>query len=353
MRAFLEWGMCPAEERGTPPKIHVCPGLQISPELVWNHFDEMLRFKALGRRVDVKVPHIDVVVYSLGSQQIALRDKFWSVIYANRPTNQPDPADDSGSPDKSADSNEPNWQDAIKFFEVISIAKQEEALRYLRKYLAYEMTWCAAIKANIEWVDSVHRKHPHLADSRYREFKQGFQQYRDRFETEHFPAAMEFFKLHHWEEHVRLPDCVRRFLPPGFWPHEPRTEARALVLGAREVPPNDRRIDPARLAFYVEELGCRKVLETRGWFDDRNYVAFLLRAASGQRVAILDCAEVGNAAYLFHIGGHGEEQDRWTNDAVRPKWELLHTGGPCGTFIRRFIHSMHWRERVREYLASH
>lgn len=338
MRAQVIWGLCPIEERSEPPKIHVCPGLRVSPEQLWNRFDEKLKMKALGRTVYVEVPDpADLVEALQENERESLVHAFQSIIEAKNP-----------NPEKKV-----NWQDAITFFETASSEKQLEAVLRLREFIAYDMVAFALLRVNLDWLDSVFKEHPWTTESEHQAYRQELLTFLEHFQTVDLPASSELFKLYYWEERINLPDSVRRLLPPGFWPQALREETRAFELGEREVLHNDRRIDPARLAFYVDELGCRKVLETKGWFHDRNYVAFLLRTASGDRVAILDCAEVGNAAYLFYIGRQVEDRDRWTKDAVRSKWELLQTGGPCGTFVRRFIHSAHWRQQVRQYLASH
>lgn len=164
----------------------------------------------------------------------------------------------------------------------------------------------------------------------------------------------EFLEIFYWEASASPIRAVERFLPPRLraLPRSTPTNPseRGLELdNAAPVARTDPRVDTHRFDFYTVELGCRCVVSPTGWFGDRNYVAFLLRARSGLRLAILDAREYGNAAYVFRIGRHAEGSHReWVNAATSPKDEAREHP----RFLRTFSHCVDWEAHVRRFLEN-
>ncbi len=164
-----------------------------------------------------------------------------------------------------------------------------------------------------------------------------------------------------WSARARDVPDGQQFLPPGFWPRaEPQAEGAVpaedeqLQLGAEEVAAEDERVEVDRDAYYMGELGCLSRLEPQAWFGGRRYIAYIYRALSGELIAILDSATPGNAAYIFRVGTPFKGQpDAWKNDAANTKYELLtRPEDRKGTFIRRFIHAVRWKKRLRQWLEE-
>lgn len=136
------------------------------------------------------------------------------------------------------------------------------------------------------------------------------------------------------------------FLPPGEWPRSEDTES--VVLSTKVVSDSDDRVDPSKLEIYTE-LGCCKIVEPRigSSFESRHYIAFILLARSGARIAVLDTAAKNNAAYLFRVD---QEEKSWLEAATRSKGELIF--GTCApqSFLGRIIHSEGWQGRLRQAL---
>ncbi len=170
----------------------------------------------------------------------------------------------------------------------------------------------------------------------------------------------EFYDTMFWQAAVSPLEPIRRFLPPGSLPPrqqggEQSDEGPTVRIGP-SVSADDPRVDPARFEFYVNVLGCEHVVEPTERFMNGNYVAFLLRAQSGLRVAILDCREPKNAAYVFRIGrAHESGRREWATDAVRTKQDVLARAdaGEPTTFMRRFCHTRTWQTQVRRFLETH
>lgn len=164
--------------------------------------------------------------------------------------------------------------DMIRFFDVLTDAQQQVLLPFLRRDIASFTlgTW-------------IEENRPTGVTWRTPRDLRGYFRVRLRF-------LADFYDTMFWESVVSPLEPIRRFLPPGTLP--PRQGAAGdgenpgVGLGDVPVVRDDPRVDPARFDFYTNVLGCRAVVEPAERFMNGNYVAFLLRAASGLRVAILD-----------------------------------------------------------------
>ncbi len=172
-----------------------------------------------------------------------------------------------------------------------------------------------------------------------------------------------FFQIYYWEDEPPITSPTREFLPKGLWPFLGEMEEvlngdqnveeepqRDLDLDdEEEVPEDDPRIDQDRFEFY-RQLGCKRVVRPKGWFEGRGYVAYLIKTKSGRPVAVLDCNQYGNAAYLFWMRQDADEH-MWLTQAQDTKREVLTKAGTHGhTFIRRFIHCTGWELRVTNWV---
>ena len=165
-----------------------------------------------------------------------------------------------------------------------------------------------------------------------------------------------FLRRYYWALGAMPVRVIERFLPAGAWmPNEGggsgNVEGGLIVCGpGPRVPRDDYRIDPTRFDFY-HTVGCRGVVEPAGALGAKNYVAFLLQARSGLRVAILDCKVVGNAAYAFRIGYDEDEAAMaWARDAEKTKGEVR--SGHAPTFLCCFYHCVNWQDQVRAFLDT-
>lgn len=175
--------------------------------------------------------------------------------------------------------------------------------------------------------------------------------------TEALLLYSRFLRALRWEEAFDPLVILKPFLPRGSWPVGSNaagaSEPEPPVLSRCEVLRGDERLHPERDAFY-RQLGCRVVLEPAlgSSFHQRRYVAYVFIAGSGERVAILDTAVKENAAYLFRIGGRGDEADGgWVGEAQLTKRELVYSGAPRQHFLGRVIHSAGWQRRIEQALA--
>lgn len=181
------------------------------------------------------------------------------------------------------------------------------------------------------------------------------------------PLFKQVFDYYYWDRTTPPSEAMQQFLPPGSWPRAeaepPPEEPQTLELTDTEVERDDARVDPTRFDFYKMQLHCRQVVEPTGWWHAHKYVAFVILTTGGQWVAVLDCATKGNAAYLFLVGdaaptapvntatGDSQQQPNWVADAVKTKHQLVKEG--LGkTFIRRFVHSPGWEERITKFLSK-
>jgi hypothetical protein len=254
---------------------------------------------------------------------------------------------------------EPLIQDWIRCFDRLSSATQEPLVAKLRTAMALGALDLRVADFEVERLPLQYRVNPDLPANRQEEVSQELEQIEVALLIRGaalYVTTQGFMDAFFWEQSVLPTERIGRFLPRGIWPREEPEDAGGegrLELTDQEVDRDDPRVDPARFDFYTQELGCRRVVEPEGWSGDRNYVAFLLKAASGARFALLDCIERDNAVYVLRIG-HPDTGDasEWAAEARRTKWELIRSQGTGRPFVRRFYHSLLWRDRIRSFLEN-
>lgn len=103
-------------------------------------------------------------------------------------------------------------------------------------------------------------------------------------------------------------------------------------------------VDPVRLAF-MESLGpIHKIVNIMAFNGDREYEAFIVKAASGKLVAILETATTSNATYLFDA-----DKKDWPLVASREKLDVL--TGSYPSFLGRLYHGGKFATRLKDQLA--
>jgi hypothetical protein len=140
---------------------------------------------------------------------------------------------------------------------------------------------------------------------------------------------------------------------------EPRPQEGEDPDVGKEVARSDRRLDPARHAFYTQELHCADPHEPTRTFRVHQYVAYECTLPSGAVVVFFDCKWSKNAAYAFLKQRPGETAPtNWLEYAAKTRWQLitlLNAGLPpqC-PFLGRFAHSAvgDWRQPIRDLLAQ-
>lgn len=170
-------------------------------------------------------------------------------------------------------------------------------------------------------------------------------------------AALPIVDIYFWEEAVAPSASIQQFLPPGTRILDPIQFERAdagghnVGISGEVIDRSESRVDPTRLTFYTERLGCKRIVRATGAFA--HYEAFLLRSAHGARYALLDTANVGNAVYIFRIDpAEDANQAPWIHEAQKSKSDVLRDASEDGPFVRRIFHSENWMERIERFLQG-
>lgn len=127
-----------------------------------------------------------------------------------------------------------------------------------------------------------------------------------------------------------VPITVEALLPPGEWPQEEK--------GGTGNGPGPSWLDYSRFAF-LQGLCPLETVESMHITGGRAYTAFVVRAASGKRLALVDTIVTENALYVFDA-----EDEHWREDAKKTKRELLSERPPC--FLRKIHHNSTWQARI-------
>lgn len=138
-------------------------------------------------------------------------------------------------------------------------------------------------------------------------------------------------------------ECDGELLPAGTWPRQASAEAS----GQRAEPAAPKTLDYSRFRFLRSLtdrlIGPRRSIDFRGLGG--KYLGFIVRAASGAEIALLDAEETGNALYIFRAG-HPE----WEAEAQKTRHEVW--SGKHPAYIRKIHHSGDWQQRVENLLAA-
>lgn len=131
---------------------------------------------------------------------------------------------------------------------------------------------------------------------------------------------------------------AREMLPQGCWPREERGNAPAAHSTTRRPAP-----DPGRFAFLlsVGQIIQRLRVESLG----AGYEAFVFRAPSGRRLALVESPRSINALYVFNA-----DDPSWQSVASRTRYEVTTTRPP--QFVRKLYHTSSFQERVAKLLAE-
>lgn len=132
----------------------------------------------------------------------------------------------------------------------------------------------------------------------------------------------------------------------------------------QRVQAGDARLDPARQEFYLQAMQCAGPYEPPpGECNKRGYVQYDLEdPATGCQLVILDCNQVGNAAFIFlRRANRGAPEDPdWRVKAAmmrRPLTALLDPGQAAnrGAFLARVEHEPggEWQEEIRSVVRQH
>lgn len=142
---------------------------------------------------------------------------------------------------------------------------------------------------------------------------------------------------------VRQTEIDQALLPVGFWPKG--TSNGVLTAPAKAV--RMAAVDDWGRFNFLKGVAPLKevVVFPNGGLGGRHYTAFVVAAASGRPVALVDAPLTGNALYAF-----AADTPTWLNAATASKHEVL-SSRPA-EFLKRIFHQNDWRGRVRTMLAG-
>ena len=336
------WQTTPAEERGAMPTLSLGRHQSLSDlSLLWERIGGKLYLKRGREKLELILPDplaMSEAVTALGErtqQADALTEKFLKL-----------------SPD-----NHEYVHEIHARFEQLDAADQAVAIKAVRTVYALCCVQCSCddwwrrpagqamlnrLPLSIQWMK------------------------RDRSAREDLEIEISciqlFFEMIDWSIRSRQLPPDQQFLPPGLWPRQEPEEQQIIApaqdeqleLGEEAIAADDVRVDTSRDAYYMGELTCLHRLEPQGWFGSRRYVAYIYQAPSKEMIAILDCAQLGNAAYIFRVGTPVQDlPSAWMADAGQTKLVLLtRPHDRRGTFVRRFVHAVGWQTRLRDWLEG-
>lgn len=134
-------------------------------------------------------------------------------------------------------------------------------------------------------------------------------------------------------------------LPPGSWPSNP-TNGQTNNGNGQPVPARQGAvINLGRFTFLV---GMNPITQVSGFLGKRKvpYKGFVFLGGKTQKpIAILDCPETENAAYLFDASVQG-----WEAAAMMEKHRLRQNPPP--EFLGKIVHSHGWEKRIRDRIAN-
>lgn len=132
------------------------------------------------------------------------------------------------------------------------------------------------------------------------------------------------------------------FLPPDWTPYGQNGNGRRT--GTSRGNPRPIRFDFSRFDFLYRVHPYVRVGTFAAFETQKAYIAFLVRAASGKAVALVDTSEEDNALYVFRADLN------WGQVATRRKPEVR--SGRYPEFVRRVFHQGDWQGRVTQLLAT-
>lgn len=157
-----------------------------------------------------------------------------------------------------------------------------------------------------------------------------------------------FFDTTHWDVETLPSEAVLDLFPSQLNTQDDSLPM-TLDLKDKHIERDSGRVDTQLFDFYTQLPDCEvKVVEADGWFkqDERDFVAFLITAPSGRRVAVLE--PVGGRAFA-HLFIMRDAFAGWGAAAIKEKYRLFGDEAPI---MRRFLHPIGWQQRVQDFIAT-
>lgn len=134
-------------------------------------------------------------------------------------------------------------------------------------------------------------------------------------------------------------------LPPGYWPPNPVNSQPQNGNGQPAPVRQGAVINLGRFKFLA---GMNPVSQVSGFLGKRKvpYKGFVFLGGKTQKpIAVLDCPETENAAYLFDASVEG-----WEAAAMMEKHQLRQN--PPQEFLGKVVHSQGWERRIRDRITN-
>jgi hypothetical protein len=159
-------------------------------------------------------------------------------------------------------------------------------------------------------------------------------------------AVISLFQLMEQLEYARSGEMVE-LLPPGFWPLFTKRQGDNADDRNCVIKISVSQIEDWGRLDFLKRLATEKNLRIVKFFPSAgksSYYAFIIKAKSGRKLALLDTPEANNALYVFDA-----KDDNWLELAQLTKWEVIQHGYP---FLKRIFHLGAWQERVTNLLDT-